>query len=111
MSKKKDLARYLQTSFNFDLSLDGHALDSNSAFFEYLKKQLSERIKFLINTDMDKLLQALYRIDVNDRETDRAFALGEIQAVSDRLAELVIRRQMRKLEYAREFNKEDDDGI
>jgi hypothetical protein len=57
---------------------------------------------------MDRLLQALYRIDVNDRETDRAFALGEIRQVCDRLAELVIQRQLQKLEYSREFYKDEE---
>lgn len=59
---------------------------------------------------MDKLLQALYRIDVNDRETDRAFALGEIKAISAKIAELVIRRQLQKLDYSREFHKDNEDS-
>ena len=65
----------------------------------------------MINVDMDKLLQALYRIDVNDRETDRAFALGEINEVSLKLADLIIRRQLQKLDYSREFyrNHQNDD--
>lgn len=115
-----ELAKRLEANFNFDLASKGAELDENSAFFDYVKTALSERIVFLINTDMDKLLQALYRIDVNDRETDRAFALGEIKLVAERIAELVIRRQLRKLEYSRHFHadnvrsgrgKDDDDEV
>lgn len=110
-TKGKHLVSLLETNFNFDLKEAEKALDSNSAFFDYLKSQLALRIKFLINTDMDKLLQALYRIDVNDRETDRAFSLGEVQAVSEKLAELVIRRQLQKLDYSRHFYGDDEDGV
>lgn len=109
MSKKKlELARRLENGFNFDLKINDQELDENSAYFDYLKGQLSARIEVLINTDMDRLLQALYRIDVNDRETDRAFALGEIRQVSDKIAELVIQRQVQKLEYAREFYRDEE---
>lgn len=109
MSKKKELANFLQTNFNFDLVADTSELDTNSAYYSYLKQALAQRIKLMINTDMDKLLQALYRIDVNDRETDRAFSLGEIGLVSDKLAELIIRRQLQKMEYSREFPGEEND--
>lgn len=82
----------------------------DSDFYERLQNELADRIVFLINTDMDKLLQALYRIDVNDRETDRAFALGEIKAVGLKLADLVLRRQLQKLEYSMAFAAKEKKG-
>ncbi len=105
MIKKSELERNLQTNFNFDLSVDQTGLDSESAYLEYIQKQLALRVKFFIQTDMDKLLQALYRIDVNDRETDEAFSLGEINKVSDRIAQLILKRQLQKLDYSKEFYK------
>lgn len=103
--KKLQLKQNLETNFNFSMdltSLEGE-LDSESAYFKFLKQKLSARIKFFINTDLEKLLQALYRIDIDERLTDQAFNLGEISRVSDKLAELIILRQLKKLQYSREF--------
>ncbi len=108
MIKKSELERNLSTNFNFDLVVDERGLDSESAYLDYLKEKLAFRVKHFIKTDLDKLLQALYRIDVNDRETDEAFSLGEINKVSLKLAELIIKRQLKKIEYSKDFYKNED---
>jgi len=100
-----ELIHILETNFNFDLKLAQSELDSESAFLNQLKLKLAERIKFFIRTDIDKLMQALYRIDVDDKLSDQAFNLGEINQIADKLAELIIMRQLQKIDYARKFNK------
>ena len=102
MSSSKELAQILQNNFGIICS-DTH-LDSESAFLNHLKLKLSERIKFFIRTDIDKLMQALYRIDVDDSASNHAFDLGEINKISDCLADLIIKRQLKKIEYAKDFN-------
>lgn len=99
------LKERLESNFSFDLTGYEQYLDTESAFYKYLQEKLAERIKFFIRTDLDKLLQALYRIDINDSESDQAFDLGEINQISQKLAELIIRRQLQKLNYSRNFNK------
>lgn len=101
--KQIELRSRLENAFNFDLADFQNHLDTESAFFNFLQEKLAERIKFFIRTDMDKLLQALYRIDVNDRLSDEAFNLGEINKVSLKLAELIIIRQLQKLNYSQKF--------
>jgi hypothetical protein len=103
MNKVQELSQILQN--NFGLTISDGELDTESAYLEHLKLKLSERIKFFIRTDLDKLLQALYRIDVDDSLSNQAFNLGEINLVSNKLAELIILRQLKKIEYSREFNK------
>lgn len=105
MSNNSELVRILASNFNFDLSKLSMDVDSESAFLKELQMKLAERIKFFIRTDLDKLLQALYRIDINDKESDKAFNLGEINEVSSKLAELIIVRQLQKIEYSNNFNK------
>jgi hypothetical protein len=97
----KDLSDFLQNNFN--LIVKENELDTESAFLKYLHKALSERIVYFLRSDMDKLMQALYRIDVDDQETDQAFNLGEIHMIAEKLSELIIRRQLKKLNYSREF--------
>ena len=104
----KDLSRFLESNFN--LIVKENELDSESAFLKYLHKVLSERIVFYLRSDMDKLMQALYKIDVSDRDTDQAFNLGEIHLVAERLSELIIKRQLKKLNYSREFYEKNMHG-
>lgn len=104
-NKQIELKQHLENNFNFDLSEYAQYLDTESEFFKFLQQKLAERIKFFIRTDLDKLLQALYRIDVSDSLSDQAFDLGEINQVSMKLAELIIIRQLQKLEYSQNFYK------
>lgn len=90
------------------MDLKDGQLDTESAFLNHLQLKLSERIKFFIRTDIDKLMQVLYRIDVDDAMSSKAFDLGEIGRVSDELARLIISRQLQKLEYSRKFTREQD---
>ena len=99
-----ELLRIIET--NFSVGVNSSELDTESPFLNHLQLKLAERIKFFIRTDMDKLLQALYRIDVDDALSSKAFDQGEIGLVSTELAHLIITRQLQKLEYARKFDKE-----
>lgn len=105
IDKQIILKEKLENGFNLDLTEYKQYLETDSAFFKFLQEKLSARIKFFIRTDLDKLLQALYRIDIDDRLSDEAFDLGEINQVSSKLAELIIIRQLQKLNYAQNFYK------
>lgn len=97
----QELAKILE--HHFALETGGKEIDSNSAYLEFLQRKLAVRIETLINSNLDKLLQILYRIDVPQKYSDQAFELGEIRQVSMKLADLIIRRQLEKIEYARNF--------
>lgn len=101
--QQKDLIQFLETGFGLTVA-DTQSLDTESALLKYLLDLLSKRIEFFINSDLDKLMQILYRIDVDDQMTDRAFNMGEIKKISYCLAELIIQRQLQKLNYSRSFN-------
>jgi hypothetical protein len=98
---KKELENILQN--NFGLTLSNSEVDTESEYFKRLQHLLGERIQFLIRTDMDRLLQILYRIDVPQKESDSAFDLGDIKKISLNLAEKVINRQLQKIDYAKNF--------
>lgn len=104
VNKEEELYSILQNTFG--LVCSENELDSESAYLEHLKMKLAERIKFFIRTDLDKLLQALYRIDIDDSLSSQAFDLGEINKISHKLAELIIVRQLKKIDYARDFKKD-----
>lgn len=101
----KDLIKVLEG--NFGLRVQERSLDTDSEYLKHIQKLLAEKIKFLIRTDLDKLLQILYRIDLNQNITDQAFELGEINAISKELAKNIIIRQLKKIEYSRRFYKKE----
>ena len=100
-NKQKELSDILGT--NFGLTVKINELDNESAFLKRIQEALAIRIELMINTNMDRLMQNLYQIDVPDHETSAAFDLGEIKKVSMKIAEIVIRRQLQKIDYSRKF--------
>ena len=101
MDEHKDLVEILTN--NFSLEVNSHEMKDGSDYLEHIQRVLATKIEFMINTDLERLLQILYRVDVDQRLTDQAFDLGEIKKVSFKLAELIIRRQLKKIEYSRKF--------
>ena len=100
---QKDLEDVLKN--NFDMVIDGKELDTESEYFKRLQLALAARVELLINTNLEKLLQILYRVDVDQRLSDQAFELGEVKKISMKLAEVIIARQLRKIDYAKNFYK------
>lgn len=88
---------------HFSLEKTDREIDTGSAYLEFLQRKLAHRIEYLINSNLEKLLQILYRIDVPQKYSDEAFSLGEVKKVSMKLAELIIRRQLEKINYAKNF--------
>lgn len=101
----KELEEILKTSFG--ITKFGNEVDSESDYFKRIQELLAQRIQFFIRTDMDRLLQILYQIDIPQSDSDQAFDLGEIKKISLKLAEKIINRQLQKIDYAREFYKRD----
>ncbi len=102
---KKELETILNSHFN--LSVENNELDTESEYFKRLQALLAQRVEILIRTDIDKLLQILYRIDVHQKDSDQAFDLGEVKKISLKLAEKIINRQLQKVDYAKKFYKRD----
>ena len=100
----EDLKQFLEN--NFSLTIQESNLDSESAYLKYLHEKLTQRILVFLRGDIDKLTQALYRIDVDDQLVDNAFDLGEIHLIASKLSDLIINRQLKKLHYSTQFKKE-----
>lgn len=101
MDKDKELSEILGR--HFGITVHENQLDTESNYLKKIQTMLAERIAFFINTDVEKLFQILYKVDVSPQLTDEAFDRGELKQVSMRLAELIIQRQLRKIDYARKF--------
>lgn len=75
---------------------------SGSKGLTELKEILTRQIAFLLDRQFERLLQAMYRIDVNEQEF-RAVLAGDAP-VAEALAELVLQRELRKVETRRMYS-------
>ncbi len=72
--------------------------DIKASNLEQLKEWLTSEIIKLMMNDMEKLLNILYRIDVNEKKVKEVFAQHNPKLIAPNLAELIIEREMGKAE-------------
>lgn len=80
----------IKQSFNIELP-DAISLDE-------LKQKLSAHINQLIQTDFQKLVSLLYRIDVSEGKLKYLLQENKEENAADTIAELIIKRQLQKIE-------------
>lgn len=64
---------------------------------EELKEQLTQHINHLINTDFDKLVYYLYRIDVDEDKMRSLLSKTAGENAAELIAALIIERQLQKI--------------
>jgi hypothetical protein len=93
---------------NKELSLE---LSEKLAMDE-LEQQLTDHINLLINTDFEKLIYYLYRIDVNETKMKQLLQQQGGENAAQLIARLIIDRQLQKLKSRAEHKTSttDDEG-
>lgn len=86
-------------SVNSELAIE---LPVNSSFAQ-LKEQLTQHINHLINTDFEKLIFYLYRIDVHEERMKQLLQQQEGENAASLIAQLIIDRQLQKIKSRAEF--------
>lgn len=76
---------------------------------ETLQQRLTELVVHLLLHEMERLLQLLYRVDVNEKEVKAAFGQHDPERIAPRLAELIIDRELKKAETRIRYRKNQDD--
>ena len=79
--------------------------DIKASNYEQLKEWLTSEIVKLLLNDMEKLLNILYRIDVNERKVKEVFAQNNPSLIAPKLAELLIQREIGKAESRIKYRK------
>ena len=77
-----------------------------------LEQQLTDHINHLINTDFEKLIYYLYRIDVNETKMKQLLQQQGGENAAQLIARLVIERQLQKMKSRTEHKpgNTDDEG-
>lgn len=78
-------------SSNFELRVN------NDITMDELKMMLILKIRDMLDTNMEKLVSILYRIDVGQRVTDEIFSEHNKEDIAPLLAEAIIQRQIQKI--------------
>ena len=63
---------------------------------DFLKKELIKVITHLLNNDFERLLQIMYRIDINEQKFNQAFI--EKENIASSITDLVIERELQKVQ-------------
>lgn len=77
---------------SFEISL------SEKTSLEELKEKLANQINHLINHDFEKLVNILYRVDVDESRMRKLLDSGKGENAAGLIADLVIERQLQKAE-------------
>ncbi len=70
--------------------------------------ELASFVNHLINTDFDKLVFLLYRIDVRESTIKQLLALPSTSNAGELIADAIIARQAEKIESRQQFKQPDD---
>ncbi len=73
---------------------------------EDVKKVLAERIFYLLEKNVEYLVQIIYRIDLNQEKVDNIFANESKESISGLLADAIIERQLKKVQTRMKYKSE-----
>lgn len=91
-------------SRGFDISV------TETVTLENIKLALRERIRELLDKNLEHLVSLIYRIDLNQQKVDEIFSTGSKDDIASELAEAIIERQLLKIR-TRNFYKNKQGSI
>lgn len=71
-----------------------------------LRKYLTMKIAELLDTNYEKLINILYRIDVNEDKLNELFGNKNREPIPEKLADLIIERQLQKINIRNMYRRE-----
>jgi len=92
MKKETDLLQLVQKDFQLT-----PADSKKTARTNLLRAYLIEVINDLLDRDFDRLLQAMYRIDISEVDFQKALNTSNPSHVAQKIADLVIERELQKV--------------
>ncbi|MBL6447239.1 hypothetical protein JMN32_13030 [Fulvivirga sp. 29W222] len=87
-----------------DLSLDQNALPESVTSIDDLKELLIPVINYLLDRDMPRLLNALYRIDISESKVKEILTVDNPSDIAPKLTTLIIERELQKVITRRKYS-------
>ncbi len=95
-----DLIPVLRQSLEIDLP--------ENISFELLKERLSSHINFLIQSDFQKLVSILYRVDVNESKLKNLLKENQGFDAASIITDLIIERELQKIRSRQEYRNDEN---
>jgi hypothetical protein len=74
---------------------------------EEFRKYLTEKMKDLLDKNYNLLINTLYRIDISEKKLAELFSLKNKESISQKLADLIIERQIEKINFRKRYREGD----
>jgi len=95
-----DLISILRQSLEIDLP--------ENISFDLLKERLSFHINFLIQSDFQKLVSILYRVDVNESKLKNLLKENQGFDAAHIITDLIVERQLQKIRSRQEHRNDEN---
>ena len=95
-----DLIPMLRQSLEIDLP--------ENISFDLLKEQLSSHINFLVQSDFQKLVSILYRVDVNESKLKHLLKENQGFDAVNIITDLIIERELQKIKSRQEYRNDEN---
>jgi len=96
----KDLIPILRQSLEIDLP--------ENISFDLLKERLSSHINFLIQSDFQKLVSILYRVDVSESKLKHLLKENQGFDAAKIITDMIIERQLQKIKSRQEHRNNEN---
>lgn len=91
-------------SSGFDIGI------SEEITLDTIKIALTERIRYLLDHNMEHLVSLIYRIDLNQQKVDGIFSTSSKDDIAAELSEAIIERQLLKVRTRNFYKSKPDKG-
>lgn len=72
---------------------------------EEFRTYLTKKLKDLLDNNFNLLINTLYRIDISEKKLSELFASKNKESIPERLADLIIERQIQKIIFRKKYQK------
>jgi len=86
-------------------------LEASGSSVQETQQKLSAYLNNLINDDFEKLVQLLYRLDIDETKLKRTLQDHPQHHAGELIADMIIERQLQKIKSRKEFNQRDNNNI
>lgn len=95
----------LRDLINQDLRLEPEEkLPSENYLMEELEARLTQLISYLLDKDFNRLINAMYRIDISEEKFKAALNAPNPEDVAPTIARLIIQRELQKIEIRKKYS-------
>lgn len=90
-------------SSRWELTLPTNSSDTT---YEHLFQLVKTQVVAWLQYDMDKLVHSLYRLDIREKDVQKAFEATKMEDIADGLTKLILNREVEKYYSRKKYREE-----